>query len=160
MKHSPGWSSHLPVLSKVFKVTRGPILELGMGLYSTPFLHWMCAEVKRPLVSYEKEDYWIKTNHWFATKDHQIHHVKDWDKIDIEQPWEMAFIDHEPARRKIELARLANYAKYIVLHDTQPNQEKHYHYQEVYPMFKHIRHFGFSRAWTGVLSNFVDLSKL
>ena len=91
---------------------------------------------------------------------HKVFLVKDWDKIDIEKPWDVAFIDHEAERRRIEIRRLANYAKYIIVHDTQPQSEHEYQYKDIYPLFKYRRDFTFSRAWTSVLSNFKELSNL
>ena len=156
------WSSHLPVLVKVLRVTDGPVLELGMGIHSTPFLHWMCAERKRLLVSYESKIYYLGINSCFKNELHQMHLVEDWDKIDIEKSWDVAFIDHEAERREIDIKRLANYAKYLVVHDTQTHRkgQRSYGYDDVFPLFKYQRDFTFATAWTSVLSNFKDLSNL
>ena len=54
------WGSHLPILIKLVGETTGDILELGIGLYSTPFLHWSCFPNKRKLVSYESAEGYIK----------------------------------------------------------------------------------------------------
>ena len=52
----PSDGSHLPVLIKMVLMTDGPILELGTGFFSTPVLHWLCAEKKRKLVSYDSSE--------------------------------------------------------------------------------------------------------
>jgi len=161
MKYRTGWSSHLPVLAKVLRVTKGSVLELGMGIFSTPFLHWMClADGRRELFSYESNERYFKEQRLFSRGFHKIELVKDWDKIDIDKPWCVAFIDHEAERRKIEIRRLSWHARYLVVHDTQPQAEQEYGYNEIYPLFKYRRDYKFSRANTSVLSNFKDLSEL
>ena len=42
MKIFAGWGSHLPVLIHLMNHTTGDVLELGTGLYSTPYLHHAC----------------------------------------------------------------------------------------------------------------------
>ena len=34
--------THLPVLMDIVSKTDGPILEIGTGVFSTPYLHWAC----------------------------------------------------------------------------------------------------------------------
>jgi hypothetical protein len=37
------WGSHLPSLAACLASSRGPVIELGVGHFSTPFLHAYCA---------------------------------------------------------------------------------------------------------------------
>ena len=53
MKYWPHWASHYPLLIKVMQITSGDVLELGMGMASTPLLHWLCFDTGRNLISYE-----------------------------------------------------------------------------------------------------------
>ena len=79
----PNRGSHLPVLLKAVQLTNGPILELGSGVCSTTFLHWMCRPYKRRLVTYENNP----DHYGFANKHkadfHEIHCIDDWDTVDL-----------------------------------------------------------------------------
>jgi hypothetical protein len=155
------YASHLPVLIKVISITDGPVLELGIGMFSTPYLHWACYSKKRELVSYENEQGYIARFKSYENDYHKLIFTDNWDNIKIDRPWDMAFIDHESrpnSRRSIEARRLANFAKYVVLHDTEPSYDKEYKYSEIYPLFKYRYDFKDALPNTSVLSNFVDLT--
>lgn len=162
MKLAVAYGSHLPVLMKLLSITDGDVLEMGTGLFSTPYLHWACFE-KRRLVSYENSAQYYRYNKGYTYNNllHEIHLIDTWDEADIERPWDIALIDHSPEmRRKEDIKRLANFAKYIVVHDTQPATEHEYDYHEIYPLFKYRYDFTKHPANTSVLSNLVDLADL
>ena len=147
----------MPVLMNVLSITQGDVLELGMGLYSTPYLHWACFG-KRKLVSYDNDPKYISINKQFEDEFHEVHFVDDWDKAEIEKPWDVVLVDHAPAERRIvEIKRLANFAKYIVVHDTQKRNEFEYHYSKIYPLFKHHYKYRNVKPHTSILSNFIDV---
>lgn len=159
MKLKPAYSSHLPVLIKILSITTGDVVELGAGIYSTPVLHWMCSPKKRKLVSYDNSEKCLSLFNLRAFEDefHKVVLVDNWDDVELEkQQWDVAFIDHSPERRAIEVARLAYLARYIIIHDSDWRNERHYHYKKIYGMFKY-RYDYTIRPWTTVLSNFVDL---
>lgn len=159
MKFNIAWGSHLPVLMKVMELTNGSVLELGGGLYSTPYLHWSCFPNKRELVTYDYQAKYFNLLKNYESDFHKVIMVEDWDKVDIDRNWDVVLVDHDPAERRIEeIKRLANLAKYIVVHDTQKREEKHYHYNEIYPLFKYQYKYREVKPHTSVLSNFVDLS--
>jgi len=163
MKHrkSKAWGSHLPVVLKVLQITDGPVLEMGMGPSSTPFMHWACFAHDRKLVSYDNDRDWFALNEQYRENNHEVYFVEDWDKIDIEnEMWDVVLIDHKPAeRRRFDIIRLANHAKYIIVHDTQWRQDHEYHYKkDVFPFFKYRFDFTKQKPYTTVLSNFVDLT--
>lgn len=154
------YGTHIPALLKVLSLTHGNVLELGMGIYSTPLLHWACFG-KRMLVSYESIPEWYELHKEYHTGVHEVHFVKDFSEADIERPWDVAFVDHTPAsRRKEEIKRLANYAKYIVVHDTEGAQNPLYHFSDIYPLFKYRYNFSTVRPNTTILSNFIDVSEI
>ena len=160
MKIRKAWGSHLPVLMKVLSITEGDVLELGMGLYSSPFLYWACFE-KRKLVSYDNDPKYFHWNKEYESPLHEVYLVEDWDKIDIEKPWDVVLVDHAPAERRIEeITRLSQFAKYVVVHDTQKRNEFAYHYSKIYPLFKYHYKYRNVKPHTSVLSNFVDVTKL
>ena len=161
MKISIKYGSHLPVLMAIVGLTKGPILELGIGLYSTPFLHYACLPTHRKLVSYESDAGWIRYFRDCRSNFHEVNLIDNWDKLQIDGQWDIAFIDHSTdARRKVETERLANHAKYIILHDSDSENDKLYKYSDVYPLFKSRFDYTASKPHTVVLSNFKDVSHL
>ena len=158
MGHQVRYSSHLPVLIKIIISTTGNVLELGAGIFSTPVLHWLCSPNKRKLVSYDNDPKYFNWIKQFEDKFHTVIFTDDWDTINIEQPWEVAFLDHKPReRRKEDIKKLANLAKYIIIHDSCGRTDKYYHYSEIYPLFKYLYTYKIQRPHTTVLSNFIDL---
>lgn len=154
------YGTFLPALIKVMQITDGPVLELGMGMFSTPYLHFACYPNRR-LVSYESDEEYFNWLNIFKNDYHEVHLVKDWDKIDLSGHWSVVLVDHEPARRrKEEIKRLANCADYIVVHDTNPRLEHKYRYSEIYPLFKFRKDFNREKPYTAILSNFRDLSQI
>ena len=161
MKISIRYGSHLPVLISIVGMTSGPILELGIGLYSTPFLHFACLPTNRKLVSYEADSGWIRYFKDCRTSFHEVNLIDDWDKLEVDKFWDIVLVDHSPdSRRKDEVKRLANKAKYLILHDSDLENDTLYKYSEVYPLFKYRFNYTVCKPHTTVLSNFVDLSHL
>lgn len=162
--YDPSWGSHIPVLVDVFNNSEGPVLELGIGVFSTPLLHALCVDNKRQLVSYENNPEFFKMHASFIDEFHQIKLINDWDKIDIESThWGMVLVDHRPAqRRNVETKRLMNNADYVVIHDSEPRLEGEYRYDLIYHLFKYRLDYILkpNHAHTTILSNFKDLRKL
>ena len=116
---------------------------------------------KRELVSYDDDVHYVRLFRQFGYSDyHKIFMVEDWDKIPIERLWDVVLIDHRDSRRRIEAKRLANYAKYVILHDSNPESNPCFRYSEVYPRYKYRHDYTSVRNHVTVLSNFVDLSNL
>jgi len=158
MRISIKYGSHLPVLSKLVESTTGPILELGIGVYSTPYLHWACFPTKRKLESYESNEGWIRYFRDCRSDFHEVNFIDNWDKLEINKFWDIAFIDHTPDfRRSVETKRLANNAKYLILHDTEPEFDALYKYSEIYHLFKYRFDYTLVKPYTTVVSNFVKL---
>lgn len=160
------YSTFLPILMKTVEITSGAVLELGPGVFSTPYLHWMCKRLPRPLTTIENDEKWFNFCRKYYQYGHNqpVHHrfifVKNWDDADkyINQPWDVALVDHTPSERRIvEIQKLARLAKYIVVHDSDVRQEPVYHYSKIYPLFKYRYDFKEVEPATTVLSNFVDL---
>jgi hypothetical protein len=154
-------SSHYPVLIRTFEHSTGDVLELGTGLYSTPLLHWLVADVGRKLISYENDPYWIKLSHFYHTQFHELYIIKDWDKIEIEREWGLVFIDHNPPeRRVIDAIRVAQYAKLVVIHDNEPKYANVYHFERLDPYYQYRYDYKKFRPFTSVYSNFDNLGWL
>ena len=160
MKVSGNYGTHLACLIQAFSKTTGDVLELGMGVFSTPYLHYACMLAKRKLVSYENFENWMQffIDYHYENEYHEINFVEKYSDAKIDKPWDIALIDQTPdSSRREEVKRLANLAKYIIIHDSNENQEKNYHYSEIYPLFKYKSVWDKDKNHATVLSNFVDL---
>lgn len=152
----------MPILARIMDLTDGPVLEMGMGIYSTPLLDIMCAESKRMLVSYDNDPEWFGENEKWTSDYHQVLFTDNWERADIDRVhWSVVLIDHKPAPRRIkDIKRLAYNANFIVVHDTEPESDKFFKYRWIYRFFKYRYDYTKARPHTSVLSNFVDLSFL
>lgn len=160
-RYNPAWGSHMPVLTKVMELSDGPVLELGMGLFSTPLLHMLCFNKDRHLTSYESDEKFFKMHGNFVSPLHRIEYVTDWDSIRIDEtPWGVVFVDHEADRRAIETKRVANMARFVVIHDSEKRNDEAYGYPSIYPLFKYRLDYTKAVPHTTILSNFVDLSNI
>jgi hypothetical protein len=160
MNVSGNYGTHLPCLIRAMEKTNGAVLELGMGVFSTPYLHYQCILSKRKLVSYENFKDWIQFffDYGYECDNHEIHFVEKYSDAKIERPWDVVLIDQTPdSSRAEEIKRLANLAKYIIIHDSNGRNEKNYHYSEIYPLFKYRTDWNKDKNHATVLSNFVDL---
>jgi hypothetical protein len=120
------FGSHLGPLAMAVCVTKGPVLELGMGLVSTPALHELCRP-ERMLVSVDQDPGWFVALKDFASPTHLIRHAPDLEKFfAIENgEWGVVFVDnghigcetYKTRIRAVEL--LLPRAEIIVLHDTE-----------------------------------------
>ena len=158
MRVSIEYASHMPVLIKALNLTTGPILELGIGLFSTPLLHWLCYPEKRELVSYESAEGWYNYFKRYNSDFHKVILIDNWDHLPMDRRWDVVFIDHNNDRRALDSVLFAETAKYVILHDTEPKEEKTYHYVDVYSKFKYRYDFKDASPYTTVLSNLIDLS--
>lgn len=150
-------TTHMPILIRAVLVSSGPVLELGAGINSTPLLHWLCAENRRPLVTYESDSEYFGFARKFLSRTHKIIHIDDWNKIDTASHWSVVLVDQNTNRDKTAIL-LKDSADYIILHDSE--QEKLYGYDNVYPHFKYIYHWTFCKPYTTVVSNFKNLKNL
>ena len=165
MKLNKNYCSYYPALVKALEMTSGDVLELGAGLFSTMFLHWMCLHQDRKLITYENNrDYYEMVKHCDGDRHendfHKIFFVHDWDSIVVERPWGIAFVDHGPGERRIkEIERLESYAQCLVVHDSQGRHDSKYHYSEIYPLFKYRQLYGSFQSQAILLSNYIDVTK-
>ena len=160
MNVSGNYGTHLPCLIQALSKTTGDVLELGMGVFSTPYLHYQVMLSNRKLVSYENFEEWLNffVKYGYRNENHEIIHVDDYANAKIDKPWDVVLIDQTPdSSRIIEIRRLANLAKYIIIHDSNKKNERIYHYSEIYPLFKYKTIWDKDSNHATVLSNFVNL---
>jgi hypothetical protein len=156
MRVSTRYGSHLPVLMAAIHRTRGAVLELGVGAFSTPYLHWACAMAQRPLLSVESFAPYATWAKDYSRGLHVVMSVESFDAAPIEaRSWDVALVDHSPsARRVVDIRRLADCCRFVILHDSNGRYEKDYGYASVYPLFKYKYDFTGLEPSTTVLSNF------
>ena len=153
------YGSHIPALLMALFKTRGAVLELGGGVYSTHTLHHYCALYERPLTTIDNAPEWDAWNRQYETPGHRIVLTPSWDRAPIEQAWDVALVDHSPdERRAIEIERLAPHAQYIIAHDANPRYWRQYGYWRVVPKFRYHTVYDKAEPHTLVLSNFVNLA--
>ena len=166
MTLSGNYGTHLAPLITAVSKTTGDILEMGIGIFSTPYLHYQSLLSKRHLTSYDNDQGWVDKfatsgicGHRYQGAHHDLIYVPNWDDAKIEQPWDVALVDHSPSeRRVVDIKRLANFAKYIIIHDSNPRKDREYHYSQIYPLFKYRTDWDKDANPATVLSNFVDLN--
>lgn len=144
--------THLPVLSRLLTVEKGSVLELGAGYNSTPLLYWTSKAESRYFRSFENY------KEWCDKMPHMTTFVDNWETIPIDDVfWGIALIDHRPAlRRHKDAIRLKNNARFVVVHDTEPEINRFYLYHRIYPHFKYRFDYTLLKPNTTVLSNFDD----
>lgn len=154
-------ASHLMALTKAWEISKGDVLEMGTGFFSTLLLHWFATMYQRHVYSYESKKYWYLRNKKYENKFHHIIYFPDWSKFDFKKKWGLAFVDHAPdSERHKDVLRLAKSAEYIVIHDTQPESDNIYHFQGVMKKFKYKYHYKVIKPWTSIVSNFHTLKNL
>ncbi len=127
------WGSHLPALLACIAATEGPVLELGIGHFSTPILHAVCGAAGRLLVSIEKETKWLCQFERFRTVGHLFR--SDIPPDYFGQRWSVALIDDSPGgdNRAAHFLALKHWADYIVVHDYHRENE-----EAIGPLLKEI----------------------
>lgn len=160
----PHRGSHLPLLIKMVQITSGPILEVGSGAFSTPFLHWACFPDKRKIVTIENNPEYFSFANYYHNHGgyHTVICTEDLDSVDISGPWAIAFIDHDPPeRRGVEIRRLKDCADYVVVHDTDSDRMKRYGFNaDDIDVFRYAWHCKEVRPHTSVFSNKFKLHEL
>lgn len=142
-------ATHLRLLVKTALRTRGPILELGAGWYSTPILHEIANAHDRPLITVENDPAWLDQFAHLRSRRHRLELVANWDDFAPSQAgYGMVLIDHAPAERRIvDIERLAPLADLLVIHDTESAE---YHYEAIWPLLDRIETDQTVRPWTTV----------
>ncbi len=142
--------SHIPVLIRLLESTTGSVLELGCGYNSTPLLYWVCKANDRYLESWENDREWIEK------VGYPVNYTEDW-SVGGGKFWDIVFIDHRPARKRISSAvRFSRSAHFVVLHDSELADNPAYKYSSIYKHFKYRYEFTKVTPHTMILSNSID----
>jgi hypothetical protein len=147
------WSNHRILLWDALEATKHtglPVLELGSGEGSTPYLRQYCIDNNLELLSYDYDKDWAEVM--------QVTHVTNWD---TQLPWRkdfsVALVDMSPGEyRKIALTKLEN-THVIILHDSEPigHNASDYQVRPVFSKFKYVFDYEEKspKAWATWLSN-------
>lgn len=116
------WGSHMPLLLLALGATDGPVLEIGVGHFSTPHLHYLCAGMNRRLVSVEQAKDWHDE---FKDKyEASLHSFRQGEYMDVlpelaRLPWSVVFIDHSPGgkARSDVFEMFIERVEFVVVHD-------------------------------------------
>ena len=140
------WDNHRPLLWWALKETKGqtePVLEMGCGEGSTPYLMQYLKTDKRKLISYDYSKEW-------ADK-YNANYVTDWDAIEHEN-YSVILIDHSPGeRRHLDVIKLANKCDYMIIHDSEPAATG-YMLDKVWHLFPYRRNLKTEGAWATIVS--------
>jgi hypothetical protein len=145
----------------VFTLSEGDVLELGTGYFSSLVLKWLAEVSGRNVYAYESGERWYRKAKVKESKHYKVFYTPSYDNAPIERHWGMALIDHAPdSRRTNEIERLANYVDYMVIHDTNKELDKRYHYSKIWNLFKYRYDFELYYPSTTVVSNLKDLKNI
>lgn len=128
MQTATEWGSHLPPLLACIAVTEGPVLELGVGFFSTPHLHALCGAMGRLLFSVEGNLDWYSEFKRYSGGAHHVLVSEEFERLP-KHKWGVAFIDHSPggANRANAFRQLIDVSDYVVVHDAQKDAENFQH---------------------------------
>lgn len=148
------WDSHRPLLWAALEATKHlklPVLELGCGNGSTPFLKEYCLENGLQLFSYDFNIEW-------AAKFDAIH-VTDWNNVPWRKEWSVVLVDESPGEhRKVSIGKL-HHAKVVVAHDTEPAADHGYQMRVPLSRYKYLIDLETDGAWATAVSNYIAVNK-
>ena len=152
----------------------GDLLELGMGLYSTPVIHKLSVDKEKMATSIDTNAQWAsKFQFYNETSTHQLLVMPFEEMINYGsyKNWGVVLVDHGFAnKRYINVVKFANNSQIVLAHDAEDPAEMFYKYKH----FKVREHFKFSCRYTVfhrnnmslsnhtstlLLSNFIDVRK-
>lgn len=147
-------NSYTPLLYRALQDTTGPIVECGMGNYSTYLLHG----TGRHVISYDTHPEWLQK---FPVSPKYLIHPSDWVSAVrwMKTLVSVFFIDQAPGEvREKCIAELANgFDGIIVAHDTEPAADHGYKMRQHFSKFKYVVEVQTSDAWATALSNTIDI---
>ena len=153
--------SHAPILAALAAMTRGTIVEMGCGFYSTPLFNLICCAQGRNLITFETDGEWLKRFEPLRSDSHGLFHIQDWDKViaDLGQVKGadrigLAFVDCKPGEKRADIIRgLRGIAGVVAVHDTETDHATgaNYQYGPAFAEYSYYRTFKWMRPYTTVL---------
>jgi len=147
-------NSYTPLLFRALEDTEGPIVECGMGNYSTYLLHG----TGRHVLSFDTHSEWF---HKFPVSPKVLIRPDEWLSVtrSLKTLVSVFFIDQAPGEiREKCIAELANgFDGIVVAHDTEPAADYGYKMRQHFSKFKYVVEVHTSDAWATALSNTIDV---
>lgn len=158
MKPRKNYTTHISTLLVALKATTGPVIELGGGQSSTPFLHWVAKAGGRKLITYENDPTYYHYCRGFRSKDHRVVKVEDWDAVPIDECG-VVFVDLHPSNMRHVMAnKFKDAAQIVVIHDTE-RDDNNYQNSAIWPNFKYRFDYMEANPYTSMVSNYIDVSQ-
>lgn len=150
--------TYRPLLEAALAATTGPVLELGVGDASTPWLHHRCKD--RLLVSIESNERgWQERFACLASPLHRVEFMP-YEAVpmmrpdDDAKPWSVVFIDHASVPWRLrDVAWFYHVADIVVVHDT----ENPYYAPLDWSLFRNVIFDKRLPEWTTAISRHVPL---
>jgi len=160
LKDFSNFDNHRVLLWPALEKTVGPVVEMGMGQGSTPYLHEYCKDAGRELFSFDHDIKWAAKFEDFCTYIHHIASVTQWDLVyNTISKASVVLIDHAPGeRRKIDIERWNGSCDFLIAHDTEPAAEKGYQMRPSLEKFKYLKDYKTEGAWSTIVSNLHELT--
>ena len=117
------WGSHLPALISCIVHSEGPVLEFGVGHFSTPQLHALCMALGRQIYSVDHSEDWMEGFTKLQNLLHDFSHGNYSKFLDAHEAsgteFGVAFIDHsDTVENRLEhFKRLSLISEFVVVHD-------------------------------------------
>lgn len=151
------WSSHRELLWPALEMTKElgrPVLELGCGHGSTPFLQEYCRDNSLELFSYDYDHSWALQ---FGAV-----HVTNWENIPWRKEYGVVLCDESPGeQRKVSISKL-HHAKIVIIHDSEvPGwNASDYKVRGEIEKYKYFYDLKSERpnAWASACSDFINVS--
>lgn len=149
-------NSYTPLLYRALLDTTGPLVECGMGNYSTYLLHTS----GRTIISVETSREWISK---FNVPNKVLIEPTQW--LTIMKAYKpiasVFFIDQAPGeiREKCINELSTDFDGIIVAHDTEPAADYGYKMRQHFSKFKYVVEVKTDNAWATALSNTHDVTQ-
>ena len=122
------WGSWMAPLLACITATEGPILEIGAGDWSTPFLHHIAITAGRPVHTVEADQKWMQRYRQLEMENrHTLQHAREGYELACHMAaaaatlhglWGVVLVDGSPSEtRAAQCLILRKHATYLVVHD-------------------------------------------
>lgn len=169
LSHSYG-ANLIPLLMSAL-ITTGDLLELGVGMFSTPLLHKVAFDFNRKLVSVDTDYEWLQRFILYnKTQSHKIYWLQNEDAalpVPAEKKWGIVLVDQLYRLRARNVIKYANFSEIVVVHDTEKIREQIYWYEKAnigsyykyackFSLYGHLGEKG-NYSSTTIYSNYIDV---
>jgi len=166
-------ASHQRLLIGACLRTTGPILELGVGWYSTPLLHEFADAAGRYVLTVDNNEQWLAEFRGLESAHHKLRLVGRWPEL-YELPAFLSLVvlpagtfgvclvdQNQPIEREYAVRELLDKVEVFVLHDTEEGFA--YGYDRLLGenrdggLFRYQYTDRCQKAWTTIASNVLDV---